>query len=219
MSQGRFTRRYAAYSLDLALLAAPALLLCAVPLRRALDALLALRAATEAGLDRAFAVGHFAMFDLAQAMAADPVVLAAFRDGLATIIGALALAAALAWVLMLLWFVAFEASPWRATPGKRALGLRVSTQGGEPVGPPRALARFLAAAPSWLMLHLGHAMVGWRADGRALHDLIAGTRVDGADGPLPGWARVWLAAQLAAVLSVLLVYMALIARNLVGLGL
>jgi len=219
MSQGRFTRRYAAYSIDLALLAAPALLLCAVPLRRALDALLALRSATEAGLDRAFAAGHFALFDLAQAMAADPVLLAAFRDGLATILAALALAAALAWGLMLLWFVAFEASPWQATPGKRALGLRVFSQGGEPVGPPRALARFLAAAPSWLLLHLGHAMVGWRTDGRALHDLIAGTRVDGADGPLPGWARAWLAAQGAAVLSVLLVYMALIARNLVGLGL
>jgi uncharacterized RDD family membrane protein YckC len=41
----------------------------------------------------------------------------------------------------------------------------------------RAAARFFAGSLSWLSLNLGHAMALFRRDGRALHDLIAGTAV------------------------------------------
>ena len=77
--------------------------------------------------------------------------------------------------------------------------------------------RFVAAAPSWLLLHLGHALVAWRADGRALHDLIAGTRVDG-DAPLPRWASAWLAVQVAMLLLLLLAPLVLLGRLLLVLG-
>jgi uncharacterized RDD family membrane protein YckC len=76
-----------------------------------------------------------------------------------------------------LYFIGFEASQWQATPGKRWLGLRVVDLHGARIGWGRAGARFLAGGLSWLSLNLGHALAGWRADGRALHDLIAGTRV------------------------------------------
>jgi len=76
-----------------------------------------------------------------------------------------------------LYFIAFEASAWQATPGKRWLGLQVVDLRGARIGWARASARFLAGTLSWLTLNLGHALAGWRADGRALHDLVAGTRV------------------------------------------
>lgn len=85
----------------------------------------------------------------------------------------LVLAAALAG----LYFIGFEASAWQATPGKRWLGLKVVDLRGARLGWLRASVRFLAGSLSWLSLNLGHALAGWRADGRALHDLIAGTRV------------------------------------------
>jgi len=76
-----------------------------------------------------------------------------------------------------LYFIGFEASAWQATPGKRWLGLKVVDLHGTRIGWGRASARFLAGTLSWLTLNLGHALAGWRADGRALHDLVAGTRV------------------------------------------
>jgi hypothetical protein len=53
------------------------------------------------------------------------------------------------------------------------------------------------------MLNLGHAIAGWRADRRALHDLIAGTRVL-AQAPMPAWARAWLWLQLLLLVGLLL---------------
>ena len=73
---------------------------------------------------------------------------------------------------------------------------------GRVVGLSRVLLRFLAAGPSWLLLHLGHALVMFRDDHRAGHDLAAGTRVDG-HAALPAWATAWLGLQLAAVAGLL----------------
>jgi uncharacterized RDD family membrane protein YckC len=97
-----------------------------------------------------------------------------------------------------LYHVAFESAPRQATPGQRALGLRVVDADGTRIGRPRALLRHVAGALSWLTLNIGHALVLLRPDGCALHDLVAGTRVvqDSAAGaPLPAWARAWLGLQ------------------------
>src|SRR5699024_7519477 len=95
-------------------------------------------------------------------------------------------------------------SPRQATPGKAALGLRVTaTDYGRPSFG-RVLARFVAGAPSWALLHLGHALAAWTPERRALHDLIAGTRVlqDAPAGPpLPAWAKAWLVAQAVAAVA------------------
>jgi uncharacterized RDD family membrane protein YckC len=92
------------------------------------------------------------------------------------------------------------------TPGKRAIGLEVRASDGAPLGAARAGLRGLAAGLSWASLHLGHLLVAVRADGRSLHDLLAGARVDwatGRDAP-PRWARrAWAAFVLALGLAVL----------------
>lgn len=104
----------------------------------------------------------------------------------------------------LLWSVGFERSRLQATPGKRAVGLRVAGADGAPARTGRLLLRFLAGGLSWLSLNAGHALAAIGPDHLALHDRISGTRVLRAPGTpagLPGWARGWLfllAAGLAA---------------------
>jgi len=63
------------------------------------------------------------------------------------------------------------------TLGKMLVGARVVTATGEAVGYPRALLRLVAWFVSALPLLGGFIMAGVRPDRRALHDLIAGTRV------------------------------------------
>jgi uncharacterized RDD family membrane protein YckC len=65
-----------------------------------------------------------------------------------------------------------------ATPGKWLLGLRVIDHRGRcPIGPTRAFLRLLAYISSSLTLCWGHFLVVLRRDRRALHDILAGTRV------------------------------------------
>jgi uncharacterized RDD family membrane protein YckC len=63
------------------------------------------------------------------------------------------------------------------TLGKRLTGARVETADGHAVGYPRALARYLAWWLSAPPLAVGFLMAAARRDRRALHDLVAGTRV------------------------------------------
>jgi uncharacterized RDD family membrane protein YckC len=63
------------------------------------------------------------------------------------------------------------------TLGKRLIGVRVVTAAGHAVGYPRALARYLAWWLSALLLGTGFLVAVGRRDRRALHDLVAGTRV------------------------------------------
>ena len=116
--------------------------------------------------------------DLAHSVLADPVLRELVNSAAARLTLGLLQASGLCLGAAALYFIGFEASPWQATPGKRLLGLRVRDTEGKPLGLARSAARFLAGSVSWLSLNLGHALAGWRRDGRALHDLIAGTRVD-----------------------------------------
>ena len=91
-----------------------------------------------------------------------------------------------------LYFALMESSTWQATLGKRLVGIKVTDIEVRRIGLGRASARFLAAALSWLTLNLGHALAAWTPQRRALHDYVAGTRVENADPahpamPLWGW--------------------------------
>ena len=87
----------------------------------------------------------------------------------------------------------------RATPGKRALGLRVTAAGGEPLGAPRHVLRQASGALSWLTLNLGHLLAVIPPDHQALHDRIARARVlADRQARLPRWARAWLWLQAMA---------------------
>jgi len=85
-----------------------------------------------------------------------------------------ALAALVAW----LYFAAMEASAWRATLGKRAVGVRVTTLDGQRISfvqaTTRQLAKFGLSLP---LLGLGFVMAGVDARKQALHDKVTGTLV------------------------------------------
>ncbi|MBY4597944.1 RDD family protein [bacterium BD-1] len=206
-SPAGFWRRYAAWSLDaLAPLALSVPLLWGTGQR--------MLAQTDLHLSR-FQLRLFELADVAlgqgrdplQALpgwANDPALRAALVDLAGTWLDAALVAVAVLFALSAAWWVAFEASPWQATPGKRLFGLRVERGDGGRPGPGRVALRFVAGVPSWCLLHLGHAMAGWRADHRALHDLLSGTRVvlaPGAAAAMPPGARRWLWAQAIALLA------------------
>jgi uncharacterized RDD family membrane protein YckC len=76
-----------------------------------------------------------------------------------------------------LYFAWFESSALMATPGKLALGLRVTDLDGRPTGFWRASARYFAKILSNLTLGAGYLMAAFTARKQALHDLVAGTLV------------------------------------------
>jgi uncharacterized RDD family membrane protein YckC len=76
-----------------------------------------------------------------------------------------------------LYFTLLESSPLQATPGKLALGLRVTDLHGQRVSFMRATGRWLGKIVSMLILFVGYLMVAFTERKQALHDLMAGTLV------------------------------------------
>lgn len=76
------------------------------------------------------------------------------------------------------------------TIGKLLVGARVVLADGERVPIGTALLRFLAYFVSSATLGFGYLMAGLRRDKRALHDLIAGTRVERTAWRAPAPASV-----------------------------
>lgn len=213
MTPAGFWRRWAAWSLDWLLLSPLLALLLASPLARAWRHWLALNAQLDdwvyariVAADGAFPSPLAMTFELMQ----DRALAATLQLGVGRLYLALAQALALALVLGAAYFIAFEASAWQATPGKRLLRLRVQMLDGARANPARVTVRHGSGALSWLALNLGHAIAGWRADRRALHDLIAGMQVV-AEGEMPRWARAWLALQFGLLAALLLALLARLA--------
>jgi uncharacterized RDD family membrane protein YckC len=200
-----FWRRYLAYCLDWTVLAAILYWLLRSPIAEAVAAARALNSLLQEWLLTrllANAEGLPSPLALAHELLAD----ASLRDAIEAADGRLTQAITQALLITIVtaavYFIGFEASPWRATPGKRLLDLSVVESTGRGLGWGRASLRFFAGSLSWLSLNLGHALAGWRTDGRALHDLIAGTWIV-TNSPMPRWGRWLLWAQLVAVLAVL----------------
>lgn len=106
-----------------------------------------------------------------------------------------------------LYFALCESSHLQATPGKLALGLRVTDLHGRRIGFGRATGRFFGKLISGAILDVGYLLAAWTPRKQALHDLMAGccvVRRDGlatfeqggfnpgapavARGGMPGWA-------------------------------
>ena len=64
-----------------------------------------------------------------------------------------------------------------ATPGKMAIGLRITTVEGEPIDFGKAVLRYIGYFVSGITLGIGYLMIAFTRDKRGLHDLIAGTVV------------------------------------------
>ena len=205
MTGAGFWRRYAAWSLDAALLAVPSTLLCWPLLRPAADALArdypAVLELAGHGLGQALGDGT-PLAAVAGQWLADPALRAgtdALTQSLWTLLWPPLLVFAVLGAIYHAWF---EASPRQATPGQHALGLRVVDTAGARIDRGRAVLRHAAGALSWLTLNIGHALVLLRPDRRALHDLVAGTAVVQDADPrakLPPLAQAWLGLQLLAL--------------------
>ena len=199
-----FWRRYAAYSLD-----ATAISLLCLPLlwSRLEPAASLVTGAADSLLDflwplldKAAAGADLSPGDWLDAMR-DPALLDVIAMLAAELLAAGLVSAAVLLGVAALWFITSESSRWQASPGKRLLGLRVTDAHGQRCGGGRIVARFFAGVPSWLLLHVGHALAGVTPGKRALHDFIAGTRVElapGAPSAMPRAARSWLLLQAAA---------------------
>jgi len=76
-------------------------------------------------------------------------------------------------VLPWLYFAICESSRLQATPGKLAIGLRVTNIYGRRIGFGQATGRYFGKFISGLIMNIGYMMAGWTARKQALHDLMA----------------------------------------------
>lgn len=194
-SPAGFWKRYVAYALDV-LIASTVSGMVSQVLLEIFD---------HADLERLQAMALSAQ----QASDAAPPDASALLAALGAVLWKLSLISAVAYtVLGGAYFTIFESSSWQATPGKRLAGIHVVGPDGGRIGLPRAIGRFLAAGLSWLTLNLGHAMAAIAPEHRALHDRIAGTRVenvDPANTAMPAWGWIFIALTAGAfVLTILL---------------
>lgn len=64
-----------------------------------------------------------------------------------------------------------------ATPGKMALGLKITTDDRDPLTVGKAIVRYFGYLASVITLGIGYLMIAFTAEKRGLHDFIAGTMV------------------------------------------
>ena len=64
-----------------------------------------------------------------------------------------------------------------ATPGKMAVGVKITTVDGEDIDFGRAILRYVGYIASALVLLIGYLMIAFTREKRGLHDYIAGTVV------------------------------------------
>lgn len=80
-------------------------------------------------------------------------------------------------ILNWLYYTLFESSSKQATPGKMALGIKVTDLSGAPIGFGRANGRYWGKIISGLTLCIGFLMAGFTEKKQCLHDMIAGCLV------------------------------------------
>jgi uncharacterized RDD family membrane protein YckC len=81
------------------------------------------------------------------------------------------------WIIGALYFIVFHYR-WGQTFGKMLMQIRVVRMDGGPLTLGQSIGRYFASYLSAIILSVGFIMAGLRSDKRALHDLLAGTRVE-----------------------------------------
>lgn len=80
-------------------------------------------------------------------------------------------------VISWMYWALSESSPKQATPGKMALGIKVTGTNGNRISFARATGRLLAKILSGLILLIGYIMIAFTPQKQGLHDMLAGTLV------------------------------------------
>jgi uncharacterized RDD family membrane protein YckC len=81
------------------------------------------------------------------------------------------------WIISNVYTIVFHWR-WGQTFGKMLMQIRVVRMDGGPLSLGQSIGRYFATILSTLTLGIGFIMAGARSDKRALHDLLAGTRVE-----------------------------------------
>ena len=84
-------------------------------------------------------------------------------------------------LLPFVYFAVFEAGRHQATPGKRLFAIKVTDLQGKRLTLARATARQFLKLCDIASTGMGYLLAGLTGSGQALHDILAGTRVLGAD--------------------------------------
>lgn len=113
----------------------------------------------------------------------------------------------------LCYFAIFESSSWQATPGKKALGIKVTDLNGQRISFARATGRWAGKFLSAAILYIGYLMCIWTHKKQCLQDIMAGCLVvskdyQPTDGPVgtmksPFW--VWLLGLFVPLFACLLI--------------
>lgn len=98
-------------------------------------------------------------------------------EGLGALVAMVGVMGIASLVLQWLYFALFESGSAQATPGKRALGIKVVDDRGRRIGFGRASGRFLGKILSSALFGIGYLMAAWTERKRALHDMVADTCV------------------------------------------
>lgn len=81
------------------------------------------------------------------------------------------------WLFMVvgqwLYFAGFESSSWQATPGKRALSIKVTDLHGHRISFGKATGRHFGKILSAIILYIGFLMAGFTERKQCLHDKVA----------------------------------------------
>jgi len=80
-------------------------------------------------------------------------------------------------VIYWLYEAVLVSSPMQATPGKMAVGLRITDLQGQPIGFGRATGRFVGKLVSRIIAYIGFIMAAFSERKQSLHDMMAGTLV------------------------------------------
>ncbi len=72
-----------------------------------------------------------------------------------------------------LYFAGFESSSWQATPGKRALSIKVTDLHGHRISFGKATGRHFGKILSAIILYIGFLMAGFTERKQCLHDKVA----------------------------------------------
>lgn len=97
--------------------------------------------------------------------------------GIAALIGLYMLIWVVGIVGQWLYFALFESRAGQATPGKMALGIKVTDAHGGRISFGRATGRYFGKILSGLILYIGFLLAGWTSHKQALHDMMASTYV------------------------------------------
>lgn len=75
------------------------------------------------------------------------------------------------------YYAGMESSPLRATLGKLAVGIQVTSDDGRRLSFAKATGRYFGKIISGLIIGIGYLMAGWTTKKQALHDMMAGALV------------------------------------------